>query len=538
MARTLLNLIHGAYVASLHRNALAFRRSLKAPAKTQQARFAEILATNRNSAFGQAHQFDAIRNVRQFQSRVPVRDYAQMQPWIDRVLAGEQDVLTSERVLMVERSGGSTSANKYIPFTASLLTEIANATQPWLWDLYSHVPGLRGTSAYWSISPLSHQEKMTQGGVPIGFEDESAYFGPVVRWAINRMMAVPSTVRTLRDDQQWQQETLARLVADQNLGLISVWSPTFLTVLLQALVNDPDPVMARMPRTAQRRLGRALATGSLDTRTLWPSLKLISCWKDGVSRDFAATLSSWFPDVPIQGKGLLATEGVITVPFGRLAHTLHDKQAASHGCVIAINSHFYEFIDLNGDPARLLMVDELKVGGVYSPVITTAGGLYRYHLKDVVTCSGFQCNTPELVFSGKLDRVSDLCGEKLNATFVEPIIDQVLQSQGIHAHFAMLSPSPADHRRYTLFIDADYDPAKNAELSSNIEGCLQQSHHYHYCRQRGQLLPLRIVKVNDGWSRYQQHLVNHGQRLGDIKPTRLETRHDWHSVFSTSGDRP
>lgn len=205
---------------------------------------------------------------------------------------------------------------------------------------------------------------------------------------------------------------------------------------------------------------------------------------------------------------------------------------------MAVNSHFYEFIDLNGDPTRLLMVDELKVGGVYSPVITTAGGLYRYHLKDVVTCSGFQCNTPELVFCGKLDRVSDLCGEKLNATFVEPIIDHALQSLGIHAQFAMLSPFPAERRRYTLFIDADYDPAKNEALSSKIEGCLQQSHHYHYCRQRGQLLPLQITKVNDGWSRYQQHLVSHGQRLGDIKPTRLETRHDWHSVFSTSGDRP
>lgn len=536
MARTLLKAIHTAYTGSLLPSAWKFSHALKNPGAAQQQRFVATVSAHADTAYGKQFGFEKINSIKAYQERVPTTDYDALAPWIERIKQGEQRVLTTAPVLMLERTGGSTGANKYIPFTSGLLAEISAATNAWLWDLYRNVPHLMGTQAYWSVSPANQHEKQTQGGIPIGLEDEAAYFGPLARWALRQMMCVPADVRNIKESAAWQLQTLVGLVNARDLGFISVWSPTFLSVLVDALESNPAPVLRALSREARGRLRKALASSKLDTRILWPQLRVISCWNDGISAGFALELQSRFPHVFIQGKGLLATEGVVTVPFGRIPDPTSGRQTATHGGVIAINSHFYEFIDLNNAQGRPLLVDELKMGGEYSPLLTTSGGLYRYHLKDVVKCTGYRFNTPELIFVGKLDRVSDLCGEKLHATFVENALNDVIRETGIEVSFALLSPSRTPERHYQLFIETPQDTAHATQITEQLEQKLRQSHHYGYCRQLGQLGALQSKPVHDGWRTYQQHLVRHGQRLGDIKPTRLDSRHDWNSIFSNQGE--
>jgi hypothetical protein len=143
---------------------------------------------------------------------------------------------------------------------------------------------------------------------------------------------------------------------------------------MQWLTRDlPQTLRALPPQTAdtiRRRLDRAPLNG----RALWPGLALISCWCDGPSAAFLPALRRWFPGVALQPKGLLATEGVVSFPWG----------TPDAGAVPAITSHFLEFIDLSRPASAPALVSDLTPGGRYSPLLTTAGGLYRYHLKDVV----------------------------------------------------------------------------------------------------------------------------------------------------------
>jgi hypothetical protein len=119
-----------------------------------------------------------------------------------------------------------------------------------------------------------------------------------------------------------------------------------------------------------------------------------------------------FPGVLIQGKGLLATEGVVSVPL------------VEHGsCVAAATSHFFEFMEHLGSPPRLL--HELEENHEYAVLLTTGGGLYRYRLGDRVRVVGFASNTPLLEFLGKEDGISDLCGEKLSPAFVGSILAEL-----------------------------------------------------------------------------------------------------------------
>ena len=91
-------------------------------------------------------------------------------------------------------------------------------------------------------------------------------------------------------------------------------------------------------------------------------------------------------DVEIQPKGLLATEGIISLP-------LWECPAPA----LAARSHFFEFaeLDAQSDPARRgafprrpRLAHEVELGGRYRVALTTAGGLYRYLLGDEVQVVG------------------------------------------------------------------------------------------------------------------------------------------------------
>src|SRR5262249_30868109 len=127
-----------------------------------------------------------------------------------------------------------------------------------------------------------------------------------------------------------------------------------------------------------------------EPETLWPELRLISCWADAAASLAAADLQKRFPRTLLQPKGLIATEAFVTLPF--------DGQHP-----LAIHSHFFEFIDGAGDvrPIEALRDDE-----EYEVVVTTGSGLWRYRLGDRVRVTGWVEKTPSLKFLGRSGNVS------------------------------------------------------------------------------------------------------------------------------------
>src|SRR5881398_2508226 len=95
-----------------------FRQALPRPEQAQQEVLARLLRNNQHTAYGRKHAFDTIRNSRDFNERVPIINYEDLEPWIDRIRAGEQQVLTKDRVTHFIPTSGSTAARKLIPFTA------------------------------------------------------------------------------------------------------------------------------------------------------------------------------------------------------------------------------------------------------------------------------------------------------------------------------------------------------------------------------------------------------------------------------------
>jgi len=506
------------HALSLRGAAQRFTAASRDQARCQDRLLRQTLSKNSETAYGKAHGFSRISSFAEFQAKVPIVDYDALAPEIARITQGEQNVLTKAPVLAFEPSGGSTQTTKLVPYTQQLLDEFGAATSPWLFDLYKHRRGLFGTQSYWSVSAVAQRETKTAGGTRIGLGDDTAYFGPLTRIALRRMLAVPGSVAREPSMHAWQEATLDHLVAAEDLGLISVWSPSFLTLLMVALEKTwKDRCLSHKRWQAiDARLQRA---GRFVGEALWPRLTLLSAWTHGPAAALLPAMQHYFPTTELQGKGLLATEGVVTVPlFGAPAP------------VAAVTSHVLEFIDLVAPTRAPLRVFQLVAGGEYSPVLTTGGGFYRYHLKDVVRCEGHYRELACLRFISKLDRVSDLVGEKINAHQMEHALETTKQ-HGATFEFALLAPLPGTPATYCLFIESDLSDAAIASVRDEVEAYLRTGHHYRYARSLGQLGPMQVRRVRDGHRTFHNTLVAIGQKAGDIKPTGLDSRTLWAEAF-------
>jgi hypothetical protein len=246
---------------------------------------------------------------------------------------------------------------------------------------------------------------------------------------------------------------------------------------------------------------------------LWPNLAVISCWDQAAAGPYAAALRRTFPGVLVQGKGLLATEGLVTIPLGDAAMP-----------VLAVDSGFYEFVDAAG--AAWLASDVIP-GQEYEVLLTNDSGFYRYAIGDRVRVHGFVGSAPMLEFVGRAGGGSDLCGEKLTETFVAA----ALAALGLR--FAMLAPVATYPRGYVLLLDAAEVGAEDvARLAAQADAALAANPQYAYARELAQLAPVRGLRCDQPVARWLTLCRQRGQRLGDIKPVALCTVDDWQQQFA------
>ena len=513
-----------------------FTEALCDTAAVQKRQLMSLLQSNQVCQFGQRYGFPNMQLIKQYQTAVPIHSYQQLSLEINRILNGEKQVLFDEAVLWYERTSGTTEQAKMIPYTASALKAFKVALFPWLYDVLQQQPTIMQGSAYWSISPVSRDQEQTADGTPIGSHNDALYLGEEAAELIAQTLAVPAWVAGVKSIDAWQYITLRYLLSDADLSMISIWSPTFLLQLIKAipemaeqLLEDikngqvsqpelqpfkdqfnfkPDPQRALL-------LSKNIKNGVVYTREIWPKLALISCWSSASSQVYAKQLKSLFKDVWIQSKGLLATEGVITLPF-----------SGTKSPVLAVRSGFYEFVDQKGE---IKLAHQLLTGQTYTVLLTNYSGLYRYNIGDRVRVTGWLDTAPCLDFIGRAGSVSDLCGEKLSEDFVLPLLNQI-------PGFTLLVANPLPNPHYCLYVDAiEVSDEWVKQLSAQVERHLNQNPQYKYARYLGQLGPIKIIRTQHPMDNYY-HQQNLSKSLGDVKPPGLSQDIFWHTCFTVVGD--
>ena len=520
-----------------------FFNHLKSAKDIQLEILKDNLQRNREKEFGRKHQFSKIKNIIDYHRNVPIRKYEDFIDYIEKIKLGESGILTRDDVLLFEPTGGSTGGSKLIPYTAHLKSEFRKSINVWLFDIFHHYPALLSGSSYWSISPHTHKPQKTPGGISIGFESDAAYLG-IFGKVISRLFPVPEAVKKVKNIENFRQISSVFLLASSDLSLISVWNPTFLLLVLNYITDNTEVLLKsifdgkiysqypedisflnsylkKLPSRAKELEGCFNLPENEIFQNIWPQLKLISCWKEGTASQFINKLEYFFPNVFIQGKGLLATEAFITLPLFE-----------ANGCLPAYTSHFLEF--RSSADGSVYLLDELETGESYSVIVTTGGGLYRYDLGDIVRITGKYCGLPILKFDGRL-QTCDLVGEKLQENFVQNVLIKALFELQLNAQFVFLAPVVRENEQfYGLFIELldNKNRKKISVLKDNIENRLNLNFHYKYARDLNQLGPVRVFLISgDAIRYYEKRCTDEGQKSGDIKPVYLDTRTAWESFF-------
>jgi hypothetical protein len=524
------------------------------PQKVQSDILFSTIKHNIDTEYGRRHKFQAISNYDEYKYNVPLTTYDDYIAEIKSISKGKKNILTKDPVLLFEPTSGSTAPSKLIPYPDRLQKEFIRGILPWIYDLFKFNPDLKNGASYWSISPALKLHNKASGKIPIGFQGDSDYLGKIRGKLINAATAVPNEVKQITDISAFQYVTLLFLLNRSDLRMISIWNPTFLMLLLDNLPKWWDSLIGDLQEGAisfpissgetsvpvllshfHPNLKRAQELSKIypeNFQKIWPALQLISCWDEGHSGFYSKKLiSDYFPKAKIQGKGLIATEAFVSFPL-----------YGYEGCVLSINSHFFEFLplDANGNPDLddPKCAFELKKGHYYTVVITTGGGFYRYQLNDIVEVCGYLLATPLIKFVGRADYVSDWFGEKLNGQFVTKILNRLLRKWKLEPEFFMLAPEEGpDNFRYVLYMEIEGEKLSPIleTMQEDLDTNLRQNVHYDYCRNLKQIsLPDICVTQKGAHKRYLMECEARGLRLGNIKTTALQKLAGWKPVFTKS----
>ena len=506
------SLVQTAWMGTCLGEAMRFRRAANSSLKNVQASvLREILENAAGSEFARQHGLTGVSTVKDFQNIVAINDYEDLRPFVQRIAEGRQNVLSNEKVLMFEETSGTTSGTRLIPYTRGLQQSFNRALHPWLLDLYTHATGLWGGPAYWVVTPGAAAGRTTAGGVPIGFANDSDYFGSWAKPLIGSLMAVSEDVKKQGGGQIWRYLTALSLLRCADLRLISLWNPTFFAALIRTIDEWSDrlasdlrdgrcrtgflgpssvdnmPAYAGKPAPERAELFEeslaALRAGrpAEFAARLWPRLAAVSSWTEAEASNGAAQLRSFFPHQFWQTKGLLATEGAVTLPM-----------SGAPAPVLAVRSAFFEFEEFEEGVGTIRLAHELATGCRYRVIMTTFGGLYRYRLHDIVEMRGWWRNLPCLAFAGKEAMVCDLSGEKLSAAHVKSILARMPG----HLETAFIAPEkPASDEPpgYLLVAAREESELAPRELAEKLEAALCENIHYRWSREAGQLQSARVV---------------------------------------------
>jgi hypothetical protein len=535
-----------------------FDKLSRAPAQSQQRLLREILGTNADTEFGRRHGFGAIATFQDFQERVPISSYDDLEPYIKAEMNGRPNQLTRHPPVLFTTTSGTTGASKYIPMTVE--GKRAKSRLMWLWlsALYRDHPGIVGGRMLSVVSP--EVESYAPSGIPCGSESGHAYRtmpGPV-----KSMYTAPYGVFAV-EDYEAKYYTLLRLAAGQDISCIATVNPSTIVLLAdrlarhsEAIIRDvrdgslsadaavsaelraslhlkPDPERARRLEQAVSRGGGVLQPG-----LAWPKLAAIGCWKGGTVGAYLTRFDTLFPQhPPVRDFGYYATELRGSVP-------LSDQGDAG---AVAVGTNVLEFFPAGEDRApegrELLPVERLEEGQRYFVYVTSVSGLYRYDMNDIVEVAGHYGKTPLIRFIQKGKGVVSFTGEKLYETQVIAAVDQAFASLRGRYHFIAAVAELVDGTSPRLVFLTEFDdPVTDSDgsaLVDRVDAALGDQNSEYQTKRKSLRYGAPIIRVvrPGEFDRYRRRMVEQGHRTdGQFKVLRLTSDASFAAEFEADRD--
>lgn len=432
--------------------------------------FDGAIQRNSQSEYGRRHKFDGVKNPDDFRRSVPLVSYEDLRADIDRMAAGESNVLTAERVLAFFKTSGSLAAPKLIPVTPSLIREKARAFGVFWQEVYKAHPALRHGRVIANFTDSGRVER-TPGGQEV--LSEATFWGRRTHGLHSReRWPIPRELRFIADP-ECRHYAAARLVLQGELHGIMCLNPSTLLMfcrviegsieqLLDGLRNGdwgrgekeflaglPAGLNAHLNADKARagELSCAMEPGSaLKLKQLWPMLEQTICWRSRIVQPYYRQLEPYLQGVAERDYITQSSECIMAVA----------TEDGVSGGVLAYQSHFFEFIpesEIEADDPETRFAWQLEQGERYEPVVTTGGGLYRYRTGDCIQVNGFRCHVPVIEFLYRTGRTSSMTGEKLTEFQVSEAARRVRERCGLAPREILCFPRSGEVPHYGVLLN-------------------------------------------------------------------------------------
>ncbi|MCX7959802.1 MAG: GH3 auxin-responsive promoter family protein, partial [Deltaproteobacteria bacterium] len=134
--------------------------------EAQEKALKKIVEKNRGTLYGKEFGFQNIKSVEDFQKAVPLNDYTSLEPYIDKMVMGEENILTPDEVIFFGTTSGTTARPKFIPITDEHFKYVGRSVLPYFRFITEETPGaIRGGTIKMTSPKL---EGFTEKGVPYG----------------------------------------------------------------------------------------------------------------------------------------------------------------------------------------------------------------------------------------------------------------------------------------------------------------------------------------------------------------------------------
>ena len=461
------------------------------PVATQNNVFQELIRQAKNTQFGLDHHFDQIKNPADFAQQVPVRDYEELKPYVERVVKGEENVLWKGKPLYFAKTSGTTSGAKYIPLTKESMPYHIEAARNAILH-YIHETGnadfVDGKMIFLQGSPILEEKN----GIKLGrLSGIVAHFVPKYLQK-NRM---PS----------WE------------TNCIEDWE-TKVNAIVEETFNENMAVISGIPSWVQMYFEKLQQKGGKPVGEIFKNFNLFIY--GGVNYEpYRAKFEN------LIGRKV---DSIELFPASEGFFAYQDSQAAK-GMLLLLNSGiFYEFIKSdefsNPNPKRYT-IGEVELGVNYVLILSTNAGLWGYNIGDTIQFTSLQ--PYRVIVSGRIKHYISAFGEHVIGKEVESALQEAMEGTTIRVNEFTVAPqiSPAEglpYHEWLIEFDSEEsgEPHNLDEFALQIDAAMRKQNVYYDDLIVGNVLrPLVITKVPKNG--FQDYMKSIGKLGGQNKIPRL-----------------
>ena len=526
----------------------AFEQMAENPQQVNDNLLFEILEANKDTEYGKKYGFADIHTVEDYQKKVPVSVYDDYAGYILRMSEdGEENLITSGKVIHYNKSSGTVGNPKRIPLTEKAYAVLQKYNGPYRFGVLASELGEESwiDGRCISVTESSSEQHYVKSGVSYGALSVKmmAEFRPF----LGMVFTSPDEASFPDAETNTRYLHIRYGLMDKNITNIS---GTFLGYMLEILrymeqnwkllvkdiaegtidpsIKMPDEVRKNLEEKLQPMPERAAELKAIFEQgfeepivpKLWPNMHFFTGVGSGGFKVYADKIREQYMGESIAGYflGISASEGCISVPY-----RLNDEKS-----VPLPDALFYEFlpVDAEDDFTKCVTMDKVEIGKEYEIIITNMSGFYRYRMRDSVRITGKHKGLPIMEFLCRMDQTVSIMGEKTTEIALRTAAEDTAKELGFNLiDFSVYPDVNFVPPRYVYFMEIAELPEglKAKEIRFVLERNLAKANPSMGDKvKKGICAPTKLnILEPDTYNLYRDLMVMKGTASAQIKPVRV-----------------